>query len=686
MTDLPSSLGIEAVELLAEGGRGVTVRVIGRWRRRRPELRGQPMLVVDGVSGRQRFLAMPEPPSLTGAAPGTWRMSFSVPAELAPELPGRTYLQLGGVMVPLPVGELPPAGGAADPDLLEARRARSSELAAESARRRAAELEGEVSRLERELEQARGDSARLEAEVAERERRLRVADQHAHAERALRAEVEQQLSRRSRAAQHDLRVMHERLDELERELTRMRRAVDEAQHLASVAQAARAESERRLAERTAPELAPSPSAPSAPPALPASVPPQPDRSTGELVLLRATPAVRPAARRVALSARGGDRGALRAEASMAQARGARVAALELELVAAREEADAQRRRSDRAYEAIERVRAELRLLQIAAPPAAPAQPRPAQPPPAEPPPAGPAPAATPVPSQPVQADRLNEALARLRDRTPAPPAEEAAESPAEPPAAPRAEPDPPAAAPATPPKPWLEAAFRRLTERDPAAAGRLLLALLPAQRAADPHAVAYDLVLDDLMCARVTVGSGSIDVELAQVPRPAAEVDFQLVGDGARVARLLVAGGLRRRLPSRRRARIRGDRRRVAALDHLVRARLGLPELIGAGVRLDPPLALMLAASAIEPGWTVGERFTLAHRDPALEAPGAYLQVRDGREPAAGAEAPHSPVAGVVVCPAQDLLGVLAGRGAPLEGEQRPLDLVRQWLVRAQRG
>src|ERR1700733_9881467 len=106
MSDLPSALGIEAVELVAEGGRSVTVRVTGRWRRRRPELRGQAMLVVETGTVRQRFVAMPEPPSLTGAAPGTWRMTFTVPAELAPQLPGKTFLQLGAVMVPLPVGTM----------------------------------------------------------------------------------------------------------------------------------------------------------------------------------------------------------------------------------------------------------------------------------------------------------------------------------------------------------------------------------------------------------------------------------------------------------------------------------------------------------------------------------------------------------------------------------------------------
>src|SRR6185437_98196 len=263
MTDLPSSLGIEAVECVAEGGPSLTVRVIGRWRRRRPEARGQAMLVVETEAGRQRFMAMPEPPSLTGAAPGTWRMSFSVPAALAPVLPGRTFLQLGGVMVPLPIGEVTIAEGPSA-EVLEERRIRGSELAAESARRRAAELADSVKRLERELEQARGQSDRLRDEIAERERRLRGAEQHAHAERALRADLEQELAWRTQSAQRDLSALHGRVAELERELSRLRRAVDEAHHLTAAAEARRAEAERRLAERPVPPADTAPAADVAP--------------------------------------------------------------------------------------------------------------------------------------------------------------------------------------------------------------------------------------------------------------------------------------------------------------------------------------------------------------------------------------------------------------------------------------
>src|SRR5437764_231568 len=181
-------------------------------------------------------------------------------------------------------------------------------------------------------------------------------------------------------------------------------------------------------------------------------------------------------------------------------------------------------------------------------------------------PARPGPSRAPPPAEPVQAERLSAALTRLREGASAAPGEEPAPTPP-------AEPTPVRAV-----KAWLEKPFRTLVRRDPSAAGRLLLALLPAQHAADPHAVAYDLVLSDLVCAQVTVGRGSVHAEMAQAPRPLAAVDFQLLGDLADVARLLAAGRLRRRLPSRRRARIRGDRRRLVAVDHLVRAQLALPD------------------------------------------------------------------------------------------------------------
>ena len=95
------ALAIDGVEWLAMADNVLTVVVTGRWRRR-ASWRGRPVLVVEAHGRHHRFRAIPDPPSVAGATPGTWRMSFSVPADLAPSLGGHAWLQLGAVVVPLP--------------------------------------------------------------------------------------------------------------------------------------------------------------------------------------------------------------------------------------------------------------------------------------------------------------------------------------------------------------------------------------------------------------------------------------------------------------------------------------------------------------------------------------------------------------------------------------------------------
>ena len=106
-------------------------------------------------------------------------------------------------------------------------------------------------------------------------------------------------------------------------------------------------------------------------------------------------------------------------------------------------------------------------------------------------------------------------------------------------------------------------------------------------------------------------------------------------------------------------------------------------------MRLDPVLAMTLAALMIEPEWTAGERFTIAHREPPAPSPGAYLHIRGANPPLAAVEPPHGPIATEIVCPGDELIAVLAGEPGvvlSISGEERPLTLVRQWLDRAQSG
>jgi hypothetical protein len=181
-----------------------------------------------------------------------------------------------------------------------------------------------------------------------------------------------------------------------------------------------------------------------------------------------------------------------------------------------------------------------------------------------------------------------------------------------------------------------------MVARDPEAAGRLLTALIPACRLAE---------IEPFPC---------------------------LPGPSATVARVVVRGRLRRRIAWET-AQLACELPTVSALAKLVRLRASPTQLHAAGVRLDPPLALALAALAIDPLWTLGHRFTLAH----LDASAVYLEVRNGARPRVSTEQPAGAVTTTVRCPADVLLPFLAGDSgvaATIEGPSPPLDLVRGWF------
>lgn len=231
----------------------------------------------------------------------------------------------------------------------------------------------------------------------------------------------------------------------------------------------------------------------------------------------------------------------------------------------------------------------------------------------------------------------------------------------------------------------LEGPFRRLVHSDADAAGRLLLELLPLQWTAYPHEVAYDLVLGrGRVCMCMTASQGAPKISVQGMPRPRQEVDFQVYGDPASIARLLTAGRLRRLL-RRRLAKVRGRRDRLVALSALLGVPLDLRAMHYAGVRLDPASAFALLASMIDPAWTAGSGFTVAHEEP--EAPTTYLLVRDGRPLVFTQEAPAAAVTTVLTCKGDELLVALAGEpvaGLSVRGEAEPLEALRRWIKRAQ--
>jgi hypothetical protein len=327
-------------------------------------------------------------------------------------------------------------------------------------------------------------------------------------------------------------------------------------------------------------------------------------------------------------------------------------------------------RAAHAAEALEQLRAELADVReahqnhVAVLPATPPEPEPAAAPPDTPPEPEPAAAPPDTPAGPVDAARLEAALTRLRDTPPDP------------------------QAPAAPATPWLEPVFKRLAERHPEAAGRLAVALLPAQPLVHPLPLTYDLVLSDIGCVAVTSAAGEARVELRDGPRPAEHTQLVVTGDLSGLGRLLARRWARRRARGGG-ARARGDKKALRAIRALVRAPVRLEQLYAAGFRPEPSLLLVLVSLMIRREWAHGEDFIVAHYDVEAAEPGAALRVCDKQPVAAGAAADLRPGSTAVRCPPDALLPVLVGApgtDALIEGDVRPLRVLQEWLKRAQSG
>jgi hypothetical protein len=277
--------------------------------------------------------------------------------------------------------------------------------------------------------------------------------------------------------------------------------------------------------------------------------------------------------------------------------------------------------------------------------------------------------------------RLEAALARLREERPEPEVDPGEEPGGRATAAPAV---PAPAPPAAPPPAWLRNALRNLLREDAAIVGRLVISLLPAQGLVASGTIRYDIAFSPGDCRAVTVSRGEVHLTARREPRGLDEVDFRIEGDLAGLGRLLLYGSLRRRF-SRRVARVRGERRALAALDGLVRVQVPLSALHAGGVRLAPELAFQLAAGMIDPAWTAGERFTIGHQSAGAQGR-VFLLVRDGERVRVSREPPLGPVGSTIRATGEELVAFLAG-GPEIEvrGATQPVALLRAWIARAQR-
>jgi hypothetical protein len=238
--------------------------------------------------------------------------------------------------------------------------------------------------------------------------------------------------------------------------------------------------------------------------------------------------------------------------------------------------------------------------------------------------------------------------------------------------------------------PWLAAAIRAIAERrDARLAAELITELLPAQRLVVDRPLSYGLWIAELDTQwRATFGQGRSDIDVLSAAGK-SDLDFELRGRAVDFAEL-AAGGAGRRLSG---VEVRGSRRRLRALRRARQRPLELWDLASAGIDVWPGLLLLALAEAIDPRWSVGERFTIAFEvdQPAQGTVSAtlHVQVRDGA-PLAVSSTPHEPPAATVRLSERAFMCMLAGTPLPvgarilLDGDPGTLELLIEWVDRAQ--
>jgi uncharacterized protein (DUF433 family) len=235
--------------------------------------------------------------------------------------------------------------------------------------------------------------------------------------------------------------------------------------------------------------------------------------------------------------------------------------------------------------------------------------------------------------------------------------------------------------------PPLRGAIVKLAHDDPETAGKLVAALLPAQAAALPDPLDYDITIKEVGTFSVTVAGTWTHVKPLDEPRPRSEADFHLTADALTLAELL-AGVHRHVGRAFGPARFRGNRRRVRLLREVAAAELTLSEVVRAGATLDAGLVYKALSYAIHPSWTKGERFTVAQQITGGET--WYLTARDGAGLEVSEQPPDQGVDATVTMTREAFRVLLRGEQPPsgerpaVRGDRRAVTRMKAWADRAQ--
>jgi hypothetical protein len=236
--------------------------------------------------------------------------------------------------------------------------------------------------------------------------------------------------------------------------------------------------------------------------------------------------------------------------------------------------------------------------------------------------------------------------------------------------------------------PLLRGAIVKLAHDDPALAGRVLAALLPAQGASIEGPLAYDLTIAGLGTFGISIAGGRATVEQRQSPRPRRDAEFHLTADPLILAELLA--GVEHRIgrffgP----ARVKGRKRRVKALHPLHETSATLTEAARAGAMLDPELVYRTFAYAVHPSWTRGHTFTIAQRIVGDPPETWYLTARNGAGLTVSTTPPQQAPQATVSMSRDTFDRLLREEPLPtgtrpaIRGDRHAVELMRSWTDRA---